>query len=100
MQSECDKLMNNLEQCVKNNETYKTIYLSYLYEKDNSLKYSFYGKTYMCNKNPSDINLKNYNKFEIGHTCSLTTGINYKAGVIMYSKNNENSINYLDIPIL
>jgi hypothetical protein len=100
MQSECEQLISNLEQCSKNNENYKTLYLSYSQEKDNLLKYSFYGKTYRCNKNPSDINLKKYNKFEISHKYTSTTGINDTGGIIMYSKNDKNDVNYRDIPIL
>ena len=100
MQSECDQLITNLEQCLKNNENYKNVYLSYSYRKENLFKYSFYGKTYMCNKNPSDINFKNYNKFEIGHKYTSTTGINDIFGIIMYSKNDETNSNYRDVPIL
>jgi hypothetical protein len=83
MQSECDKLIKNLEKCLKNNVN-ETIYLSYSHGKENSLKYSFYDKTYICDKNPSDINLKNYNKFEIGYKYTSSTGINDKSGIIIY----------------
>ena len=51
MKSECEQLISNLEQCLKNN---KNIYSSYSYRKENSFNYSFYGKTYTCNKNPYD----------------------------------------------
>jgi hypothetical protein len=94
MQSECEQLISNLKQCLKNN---KNVYLSYSYRKENSFNYSFYGKTYMCNNNPSDINVKNYNKFEMGYKYNSTTGINDISGIIMYIKNDENN---RDIPIL
>jgi len=51
----------------------------------------------MCDKNPSDINFKNYNKFEIGYKYTSTTGMNDISGIIVYRKNNENN---RDIPIL
>jgi hypothetical protein len=86
MYSECDQLITNLEQSLKNN---KNIYLSYSCKKENSFNYSFYGKTYMCNKNPSDMNLKNYNKFETGYKYTSTTGMNDISGIIVYSKNDE-----------
>lgn len=99
MQSTCDELISNLEQCLKNNNNYKTVYLLYSNEKEkeNLFKYSFYGKTYMCNKNPSDINFENYNKFEIGHKYTSTSGIKDTSGIIMYNKNGETN---RDIPIL
>jgi hypothetical protein len=35
MQSKCDQLITNLEKCLKNNENYKNVYLSYSHRKDN-----------------------------------------------------------------
>ena len=100
MQSECERLITNLEKCFQNNENYKNVYFLYSRSKENSFKYSFYGKTYMCDKNPSDINFKNYNKFEIGHKYTSTSGVTDTSGIIMYSKNDENNSNYGYIPIL
>jgi hypothetical protein len=102
MKSECAKLISNLEESLKNNENYNRFYLSYSYEqnKHNLIRYSFYNKTYMCDKKPSDINLQNCNKVNIGYKYTSSTGENSTSGIIIYEKTNKTVSNYSYIPIL
>jgi hypothetical protein len=105
MQSECAQLVSNLEELLKSNKNYNRFYLSYSYEqnKNNLIRYSFYNKTYMCDKNPSDINLQDCNKVDIGYKYTSSIGENDTSGIIIYEKNNKKNVsnyNYRDIPIL
>jgi hypothetical protein len=107
MQSECAQLISNLEESLKNTGNYNRFYLSYSYEenknKNNLIRYSFYNKKYMCDKNPSDINLQDCNKVDICYKYTSTTGDSGSSGIIIYEKNNNSSnynCNYRDVPIL
>ena len=102
MQTNCEQLITNLEKCLKNNQNYKNIYLSYSYDKNNLIKYYLYDKTYICNKNPSEINLTNCDKLDIGYKYSTNKGVNDISGFIIYNKNNEdvNNGDQYNIPIL
>jgi hypothetical protein len=90
MQTDCEQLILNLEQSLKNNNSIYLLYSSY--EKNNLIKYTINDKTYICDKNPSDINLKNYDKLNIRYKYTSTSGINDIHGIIMYNIwNNKNN---------
>lgn len=90
MQSNCNELISILEQHLKN---HNYAYLPYKNDETNIIKYSFNGKIYLCNKNPSEINLENYNKLHIDDTVIntdkndlLTMFFLNKSGMIIYKK--------------